>query len=145
MVSADNPCKRINGVRAFTRSVIFFFCQGIEDFIGIDHPVKRGLELTDLIITEQFNFRIFQLSGAHTGGNFRKFYNRAGNAAGEEKTPHNDNRQGNEREDKDAGCQAYTRNDAFSPAHGNDPEKQHRDHGNKEHAHHKLIENGDLK
>ena len=38
------------------------------------------------------------------------------NAAGEEKTPHNDDRHGNKREDKDAGCQADTCNNAVSPA-----------------------------
>ena len=86
--------------------LIFFFSQGIEDLIGIDHPVERGLELANLIITEQFNFRIFQLPGAHAGSDFRQFYNRVRNAAGEEKTPHDNDREGNEREDKDAVCQA---------------------------------------
>ena len=41
------------------QSIIFFFCQGIEDLIGIDHPVECGLQLANLIITEQFNLRVF--------------------------------------------------------------------------------------
>jgi hypothetical protein len=68
------PCRRpITGIGSFLRQawlLICFFCQGIEDLIGIDHPVERGLELANLIIAEEFNFRIFQLPGTHAGGNF---------------------------------------------------------------------------
>ncbi len=49
------------GIFPYEWSFIFFFSQGVEDLIGIDHPVERGLEFANLIITEQFNFRVFQL------------------------------------------------------------------------------------
>jgi len=34
------------------------YSQGIEDPVGNDHAVERGLQLANLIIAEQFNFRI---------------------------------------------------------------------------------------